>query len=178
MAHKEDYLNERTIPVIDEIDRYLSTLQKIEYPEAKSSGNLEGDPAVIYDYPELLTSADLPRTKRISKNETVCSNGSLVYKGGSLSIGGTTKVGKSIVVSSLIMAAANGGTFMGKKMKKMKVLLIDLEVLWYEIFKRLHGIAPKDEDGTAQYSENLFILSLRKHPDLLDREKLLPFIQS
>ena len=178
MAHKEDYLNERTIPVIDEIDRYLSTLQKIEYPEAKSSGNLEGDPAVIYDYPELLTSADLPRTKKdLERMRPSVAMEGLVYKGGSLSIGGTTKVGKSIVVSSLIMAAANGGTFMGKKMKKMKVLLIDLEVLWYEIFKRLHGIAPKDEDGTAQYSENLFILSLRKHPDLLDREKLLPFIQ-
>jgi hypothetical protein len=178
MAYKEDYLNERTIPVIDEIDRYLSTLQKIEYPEAKSSGNLEGDPAVIYDYPELLTSADLPRTKKdLERMRPSVAMEGLVYKGGSLSIGGTTKVGKSIVVSSLIMAAANGGTFMGKKMKKMKVLLIDLEVLWYEIFKRLHGIAPKDEDGTAQYSENLFILSLRKHPDLLDREKLLPFIQ-
>ena len=75
------------------------------------------------------------------------------------------------------MAAATGGSFRGKQIKKMKVLLIDLEVDSYEIFKRLHGVAPKDENGAAQYSENLFILSLRKHPDLLDREKLLPFIK-
>ena len=138
----------------------------------------EGDPFVMNDYPDLITSRDLPRTKKdLETIRPEVDIEGLAYRGGSILIGGATKVGKSIVVSSLVMAATTGGSFMGKQMKKMKVLLIDLEVDSYEIFKRLHGVAPKDENGTAQYSENLFILSLRKHPDLLDREKLLPFIK-
>ena len=40
----------------------------------------------------------------------------------------------------------------------MKVLLIDLEVLSYEIFKRIHGVAPKDESGTAQCQKNNLIV--------------------
>jgi len=130
------------------------------------------------ELPKLITAKDLPRTKDdLEKIRPEVDIEGLAYRGGSLAIGGTTKVGKSIFVTSLLIAAATGGSFMGKKMKKMRVLLIDCEVDSYEIFKRIHGVAPKDESGTAQYSENLFILSLRKHPDLLDREKLLPFIK-
>ena len=50
MAYKEDYLNERTIPIIDEIDRYLSTLPKVEYPTA-STGDHPSTYSVAIDDP-------------------------------------------------------------------------------------------------------------------------------
>ena len=161
----------------------LSSFSVFAYLEHE--GNFEkAEKAVITEFlisselPSLITASDLPKTKEeLERIRPDIAMQGILYIGGSLVIGGTTKVGKSIVVSSLVIAATTGGLFMGKQMKEMKVLLIDLEVDSYEIFKRLHGVAPKDENGTAQYSENLFILSLRKHPDLLDREKLLPFIK-
>jgi hypothetical protein len=182
MARREDYLTPEVLADVDEVDRYLASKGKIDYSKRpgymQGNKDKEGDPFVMNDYPDLITSRDLPRTKKdLETIRPEVDIEGLAYRGGSILIGGATKVGKSIVVSSLVMAATTGGSFMGKQMKKMKVLLIDLEVDSYEIFKRLHGVAPKDENGTAQYSENLFILSLRKHPDLLDREKLLPFIK-
>jgi len=182
MAYREDYLNPATLAKADELDRYFASKGKIDYSKSpdymQGHKDKEGDPFVMNDYPDLITCRDLPRTKKdLEKIRPEVDIEGLAYRGGSLAIGGTTKVGKSIVVSSLVMAASTGGSFMGKQMKKMRVLLIDCEVDSYEILKRIHGVAPKDESGTAQYSENLFILSLRKHPDLLDREKLLPFIK-
>jgi hypothetical protein len=182
MAYKEEYQTPEVLADIDAVDQWLTSKGKIDYSKRPiySLGNKDkaGDPFVMNDYPDLITCEDLPRTKEdLQKIRPDVAIEGLVYKGGSLVIGGTTKTGKSIVVGNLTIASATGGSFMGKKIKKMKVLLIDLEVDSYEIFKRIHGVAPKDENGTAQYSENLFILSLRKHPDLLDREKLLPFIK-
>jgi hypothetical protein len=182
MARREDYLTPEVLAVVDEMDRYLASKGKIDYSKRpgymQGSKDKEGDPFVMNDYPDLITCADLPRTKKdlekIRPDEAIEG---LLPKGGSGCIGASPKVGKSTFVNGLIMACAFGGTFMGKKVEEAKTLLIDLEVDSYEIFKRLHGVAPKDENGTAQYSENLFILSLRKHPDLLDREKLLPFIK-
>jgi len=182
MAYREDYLNPETLAKADELDIYFQSIGPVDYSKSpnynKGIGVKDGDPFVMNDYPSVITSKDLPKTKeeleRIKPDVVMEGN---LFKGGSLVIGGSTKVGKSIVVSSLVIAATTGGLFIGKQMKEMKVLLIDLEVDSYEIFKRLHGVASKDKDGTAQYSENLFILSLRKHPDLLDREKLLPFIK-
>ena len=182
MAYREDYLNPATLAKADELDRYFASKGKVDYSKSttynESADIKDGDAFVINDYPPLFTQKDLPRTiKEIEEIRPPEAIEGLLHKGGSLCVGAAAKTGKSIVVSDLITAATSGGNFMGKRIKKMKTLLIDLEVPSFEIFRRLHGLAPKDQDGDAQYSENLFILSLRNYPDLLNREKLLPFLK-
>ena len=84
-----------------------------------------------------------------------------LFKGNKIAIGGAVKASKSIMVGNFIMAAVNN--FRQKNPWK-KVLIIDLEVDFWEL-SRLFGLAQKDSNGAAQYSEDLFILSLRKRPD-------------
>ena len=111
---RRDYLTPEVLAAVDEMDRYLASKGKIDYSKSpdymQGNKDKEGDPFVMNDYPDLITFADLPRTKKdlekIRPDEAIES---LVYRGGSLVIGGTTKVGKSIVVSSLVMAATTGG---------------------------------------------------------------------
>ena len=101
----------------------------------------------------------------------------LLRVGNRLIVGASVKVGKSILVNNLAFALAEGREWLGKKLEAKKVLLVDLEVDVWELGKRLFGLAEKDGNGHAVYPENLFRLSLRKRPDLLDRGRLLDIIR-
>ena len=128
--------------------------------------------------PLLITGKDLPKTKAeldANKPEEIIPG--LLFKGNKIAIGGAVKASKSIMVGNFIMAAVNGTSFLGKKIPRKKVLLIDLEVDFWELSRRFFGLAQKDSNGAAQYSEDLFILSLRKRPDLLNRDKLIQLVE-
>ena len=101
----------------------------------------------------------------------------LLRVGNRLIVGAGVKVGKSILVNNLAFALAEGREWLGKKLEAKNVLLVDLEVDVWELSKRLFGLAEKDGNGHAVYPENLFRLSLRKRPDLLNRGRLLDVIR-
>jgi len=130
------------------------------------------------DTPLLITGKDLPKTKaELDANKPDEIIPGLCNKGGKITIGGAAKASKSFMVGNFIMSAVTGTFFLGKKIPRQKVLLIDLEVDFWELSRRFFGLAQKDSNGVAQYSEDLFILSLRKRPDLLDRTKLLQLVE-
>jgi archaellum biogenesis ATPase FlaH len=129
MAYKEDYLNERTIPVIDEIDRYLSTLQKIEYPTASTDDSTSSYSVAIDDplpAPKFLSLAQMMSHNNDPMPKQVIEG--ILHKGSKMIISGSSKAGKTLSLLHLGLAAANGSTWLGHRTAISKVIYLDFEL--------------------------------------------------
>ena len=151
MAYKEDYLNERTIPIIDEIDRYLSTLPKVEYPTA-STGDHPSTYSVAIDdplpppkfqtLPQMMRHNNDPMPKQVIEN--------VLHKGSKMIISGSSKAGKTLSLLHLGLAAANGSTWLGHRTATSKVIYLDFELKKRIASRRIAEMV----NANPQYDQN------------------------
>ena len=115
--------------------------------------------------PEIVSFEDVTEEDMVLPPEIL--HGCL-YQGGKVLIAAPSKARKTFILISLCLSIANGIEWLGFGTTRSNVLIIDLELMQPEAYKRVHLIASKL--GISDYS-GVDVWSLRGHLLTLDRLK-------
>lgn len=182
MARREDYLTPETLAKADEIDQYMATLPKIDYPTAPTTTTEQTDPSinVAIDDPlpapkfiELSQIIELDHDQSTMPNEIIKG---ILYKGSKMIISGSSKAGKTLSLLHLGLAVANGKNWLGHPTHRegSKVIYLDFELKPRMAAKRIAEIV-KSNDGYKPDNKNFRYCGLRGQSRTL--EELVHHIQ-
>lgn len=182
MARREDYLTPETLAKADEIDQYMATLPKIDYPTAPTTTTEQTDPSinVAIDDPlpapkfiELSHIIELDHDQSTMPNEIIKG---ILYKGSKMIISGSSKAGKTLSLLHLGLAVANGENWLGHPTHRAgsKVIYLDFELKPRMAAKRIAEIV-KSNDGYKPDNKNFLYCGLRGQSRTL--EELVHHIQ-
>lgn len=115
--------------------------------------------------PEIVSFEDVTEQDMVLPPEIL--HGCL-YQGGKILIAAPSKARKTFILISLCLSIANGIEWLGFGTTRSNVLIVDLELMQPEAYKRVHLIA--SELGISDYS-GVDVWSLRGHLLTLDRLK-------
>jgi hypothetical protein len=129
MARREDYLTPEVLADVDEVDRYLASKGKIDYPTTE-----QDSPPTAYS---IAIDDPLPPPKFLSLEQMMTHNTDpmpkqviegVLHKGSKMIISGSSKAGKTLSLLHLGLAAANGSTWLGHRTATSKVIYLDFEL--------------------------------------------------
>ena len=130
MARREDYLTPEVLADVDEVDRYLASKGKIDYPTHTEQDSPPTAYSIAIDDP-------LPPPKFLSLEQMMTHNTDpmpkqviegVLHKGSKMIISGSSKAGKTLSLLHLGLAAANGSTWLGHRTATSKVIYLDFEL--------------------------------------------------
>ena len=130
MARREDYLTPEVLADVDEVDRYLASKGKIDYPTHSEQDSPPTAYSIAIDDP-------LPPPKFLSLEQMMTHNTDpmpkqviegVLHKGSKMIISGSSKAGKTLSLLHLGLAAANGSTWLGHRTATSKVIYLDFEL--------------------------------------------------
>ena len=166
MARREDYLTPEVLADVDEVDRYLASKGKIDYPTHTEQDSPPTAYSIAIDDP-------LPPPKFLSlsfmiamdKDRSTLPNQiieGVLYKGSKMIISGSSKAGKTLSLLHLGLAVANGEPWLGHNTHKegSKVIYLDFELKPRMAAKRIAEMV-RVNPGYDEKNENFMYCGLR-----------------
>lgn len=162
MARREDYLTPEVLADVDEVDRYLASKGKIDYPTHTEQDSPPTAYSIAIDDP-------LPPPKFLSLEQMMSHNTDpmpkqviegVLHKGSKMIISGSSKAGKTLSLLHLGLAAANGSTWLGHRTATSKVIYLDFELKKRIAARRIAEMVNANSDYDPQ-NQNFLYCSLR-----------------
>jgi hypothetical protein len=161
MAYREDYLTPEVLADIDEMDLYLASKGKIDYPTTEqdsppSTYSVAIDdplpPPIFLSLEQMMTHNTDPMPKQVIEN--------VLHKGSKMIISGSSKAGKTLSLLHLGLAAANGSTWLGHRTTTSKVIYLDFELKKRIASRRIAEMVNANPDYDPK-NQNFMYCSLR-----------------
>jgi hypothetical protein len=161
MAYREDYLTPEVLADIDEMDLYLASKGKIDYPTTEqdsppSTYSVAIDdplpPPIFLSLEQMMTHDTDPMPKQVIEN--------VLHKGSKMIISGSSKAGKTLSLLHLGLAAANGSTWLGHRTTISKVIYLDFELKKRIASRRIAEMVNANPDYDPK-NQNFMYCSLR-----------------
>ena len=161
MAYREDYLTPEVLADIDEMDLYLASKGKIDYPTTEqdsppSTYSVAIDdplpPPTFLSLEQMMTHNTDPMPKQVIEN--------VLHKGSKMIISGSSKAGKTLSLLHLGLAAANGSTWLGHRTTTSKVIYLDFELKKRIASRRIAEMVNANPDYDPK-NQNFMYCSLR-----------------
>ena len=162
MARREDYLTPEVLADVDEVDRYLASKGKIDYPTHTEQDSPPTAYSIAIDDP-------LPPPKFFSLSQMMTHNTDpmpkqviegVLHKGSKMIISGSSKAGKTLSLLHLGLAAANGSTWLGHRTATSKVIYLDFELKKRIAARRIAEMVNANSDYDPK-NQNFLYCSLR-----------------
>jgi len=162
MARREDYLTPEVLADVDEVDRYLASKGKIDYPTHTEQDSPPTAYSIAIDDP-------LPPPKFLSLEQMMTHNTDpmpkqviegVLHKGSKMIISGSSKAGKTLSLLHLGLAAANGSTWLGHRTATSKVIYLDFELKKRIAARRIAEMVNANDHYDPK-NENFMYCSLR-----------------
>jgi len=162
MARREDYLTPEVLADVDEVDRYLASKGKIDYPTHTEQDSPPTAYSIAIDDP-------LPPPKFLSLEQMMTHNTDpmpkqviegVLHKGSKMIISGSSKAGKTLSLLHLGLAAANGSTWLGHRTATSKVIYLDFELKKRIAARRIAEMVNANSDYDPK-NQNFMYCSLR-----------------
>jgi hypothetical protein len=162
MARREDYLTPEVLADVDEVDRYLASKGKIDYPTHSEQDSPPTAYSIAIDDP-------LPPPKFLSLEQMMTHNTDpmpkqviegVLHKGSKMIISGSSKAGKTLSLLHLGLAAANGSTWLGHRTATSKVIYLDFELKKRIAARRIAEMVNANPDYDPK-NQNFMYCSLR-----------------
>lgn len=162
MARREDYLTPEVLADVDEVDRYLASKGKIDYPTHSEQDSPPTAYSIAIDDP-------LPPPKFFSLSQMMTHNTDpmpkqviegVLHKGSKMIISGSSKAGKTLSLLHLGLAAANGSTWLGHRTATSKVIYLDFELKKRIAARRIAEMVNANPDYDPR-NQNFLYCSLR-----------------
>jgi len=162
MARREDYLTPEVLADVDEVDRYLASKGKIDYPTHTEQDSPPTAYSIAIDDP-------LPPPKFLSLEQMMSHNNDpmpkqviegVLHKGSKMIISGSSKAGKTLSLLHLGLAAANGSTWLGHRTATSKVIYLDFELKKRIAARRIAEMVNANDQYDPK-NENFMYCSLR-----------------
>ena len=161
MAYREDYLTPEVLADVDEMDLYLASKGKIDYPTTEqdsppSTYSVAIDdplpPPIFLSLEQMMTHNTDPMPKQVIEN--------VLHKGSKMIISGSSKAGKTLSLLHLGLAAANGSTWLGHRTTTSKVIYLDFELKKRIASRRIAEMVNANPDYDPK-NQNFMYCSLR-----------------
>ena len=162
MARREDYLTPEVLADVDEVDRYLASKGKIDYPTHTEQDSPPTAYSIAIDDP-------LPPPKFLSLEQMMTHNTDpmpkqviegVLHEGSKMIISGSSKAGKTLSLLHLGLAAANGSTWLGHRTATSKVIYLDFELKKRIAARRIAEMVNANSDYDPK-NQNFMYCSLR-----------------
>ena len=169
MARREDYLTPEVLADVDEVDRYLASKGKIDYPTHTEQDSPPTAYSIAIDDP-------LPPPKFLSLEQMMTHNTDpmpkqviegVLHKGSKMIISGSSKAGKTLSLLHLGLAAANGSTWLGHRTATSKVIYLDFELKKRIAARRIAEMVNANDQYDPK-NQNFMYCSLRGHSRTLE----------
>jgi|TARA_Y100000289_G_C3928997_1_gene155249 hypothetical protein len=162
MARREDYLTPEVLADVDEVDRYLASKGKIDYPTHTEQDSPPTAYSIAIDDPlppprflsleQMMTHNTDPMPKQVIEG--------VLHKGSKMIISGSSKAGKTLSLLHLGLAAANGSTWLGHRTATSKVIYLDFELKKRIAARRIAEMVNANSDYDPK-NQNFMYCSLR-----------------